>query len=612
MKSRTRTRWLWLAVSVVLMLVSAVGASFVQTSGGEVEVKDLRWETSQGGAMSGLLFVPEGVSGENPAPAVVVSHGMYNNREMQEANYVELSRRGYVVLSMDMYSHGWSDPVSDIGTLTTGMYQAVNKVAGLDYVDDERIGITGHSLGGMSSNVAVQLDEAMGTGLISAVLINSTDAVYADEETGELANIYGARDVGILAPQYDEFFFDDVDEQGSATAARDFIDYGNAQSFLHFGAEPGDEPREPGGFYYQEVDGQEALRVIYNPSVTHPGAHHSPQAAEDTVNFFEEALGAPNPIPAGQQVWQVKAVFTTLGLIGFGMFIVAVTSVLLRSSFFSSLRVADPVRIRSADRTGKIWFWSTLVAGALFAGLSYLPILTSVDSFTVAGGGWAQSQTYGIGMWAAANGLFVLLMLAAFYFFYIRPRSISLAERGVTLSWAKAGKTAALAVVVTALSFLTVFIADYFFSTDFRLWTLAVKTFPADVITTALFPALPLLLIFFIVSSVAANSINFVRIGRSEKEREWLNTMVLALFNMIPVVGLLLVQYIGFYSTGFLPFAEANMQTVWLYTFVVILPVSTVISRKIYRETNNPYLPGLINGLIVTLIASSNTLTWAA
>lgn len=611
MTARSRSAWKWLAVSLILMLISAAGASFTQTSGGDVQIKDLQWETSQGGSMSGLLFVPEGVSAEEPAPGIVVSHGMFNNREMQEANYVELSRRGYVVLSMDMYSHGWSEPVSDIQTLTTGMYQAVSELSGIDYVDSERIGITGHSLGGMSSNVAVMIDNQMETDLISAVLINSTDAEYLDPETQEFANVYGSRDVGVIAPQYDEFFFGDVDTEGNPTPARDYIEHGNAQSFLHFGEEPGDDLRNPGEFYAEEVDGEEALRIIHNPAITHPWAHFSHQATDSTIEFFEEALGAPNPIPSEQQTWQWKAAFNALGLIGFGIFVVSLTLVLLRSSFFSSLRVAEPVRIRQTDRTGKVWFWGTLSAAAIFASVSYIPILTSVDSFTMGSGGWAQSSPYGIGMWAAANGLFTLLLLSLFYVFYMRRRGTSLAERGLTLSLGNAGKSVLLTVAVVASSFATVFLADYFFKTDFRLWTLAVKAFPSDIVWTALFPTLPLLLIFFVAASIATNAINSVWIGASEKHHEWVNTTVLALFSVLPVVAVLLVQYIGFFSTGFLPFPDANMPTVWLFTFLVILPVSTVISRKIYRETNNPYLPGLINGLLVTLIASSNTLTWA-
>ena len=99
----------WLILSLALMLVSAIGASVVQTNAGQVTVKDLRWETSNGQLMSALLFKPAGATVDSKAPAIVVSHGWWNNREMQDANYVELARRGYVVLSIDMYGHGNSD-----------------------------------------------------------------------------------------------------------------------------------------------------------------------------------------------------------------------------------------------------------------------------------------------------------------------------------------------------------------------------------------------------------------------------------------------------------------------------------------------------------------------
>ena len=58
-------RVLWIALG--LLLLSAIGASIVQTSGGRVEIKDLRWETPSGRMMSALLFIPENVSSENPA-----------------------------------------------------------------------------------------------------------------------------------------------------------------------------------------------------------------------------------------------------------------------------------------------------------------------------------------------------------------------------------------------------------------------------------------------------------------------------------------------------------------------------------------------------------------
>ena len=84
---------------------------------------------------------------------------------------------------------------------------------------------------------------------------------------------------------------------------------------------------------------------------------------------------------------------------------------------------------------------------------------------------------------------------------------------------------------------------------------------------------------------------------------------MLALFNGLPAIALLLVQYVYFFITGHL-FFSYNMYIVWLFPMVVTLPLTAVISRKVYKETGNPYLPGIINGLLVTIISCANTLTW--
>ena len=42
---------------------------------------------------------------------------------------------------------------------------------------------------------------------------------------------------------------------------------------------------------------------------------------------------------------------------------------------------------------------------------------------------------------------------------------------------------------------------------------------------------------------------------------------------------------------------------------LLILPASVVISRMIYKVTRNPYLAGIITGVIVTLLSCTNTTT---
>lgn len=91
-----------------------------------------------------------------------------------------------------------------------------------------------------------------------------------------------------------------------------------------------------------------------------------------------------------------------------------------------------------------------------------------------------------------------------------------------------------------------------------------------------------------------------------------LNTVVLAIFNVLPAVIILVLQYTYYRSTGFLRWSadEAGLFIVWLYPFLAILPVSLIISRKIFQETRNPYLPGIINAILVALMSCANTCTF--
>ncbi|MDR2738522.1 MAG: S9 family peptidase, partial [Treponema sp.] len=108
-------------------------------------------------------------------------------------------------------------PATNAGEIFFGMYEAVKMLDSLEYVDSSRIGITGHSLGGMSSNVAIGQDNAAPRRLIRAVLLNCADAAYINADTKEYADVYGSRYAGILAAQYDEFFFRQSDGKGGTT-----------------------------------------------------------------------------------------------------------------------------------------------------------------------------------------------------------------------------------------------------------------------------------------------------------------------------------------------------------------------------------------------------------
>ena len=155
MKKENKIR---LIIAVILCIISIVGAGALQTDFGRVEMTDITLET-EAGDLTAYLFRPVSATAASPAPAVLCSHGYLNNREMQDCNYIELARRGYVVISLDDFSHGNSDvPVGhedSVAVLSNGLIPFIEYLASLDYVDKTKIGVTGHSMGGSYSIVTM-------------------------------------------------------------------------------------------------------------------------------------------------------------------------------------------------------------------------------------------------------------------------------------------------------------------------------------------------------------------------------------------------------------------------------------------------------------------------
>ena len=160
MKKKTMLRLL--AAALLLMLISCLGAYAIQTDMGNIRVMDVKIPMPQGETLRVLIHKPASATRDNPAPCVITSHGYHATLETQDITSIELARRGFVVFNMDTYSAGDSSgTVEEYGYNRSyyglGMLQLVDYVHdNIDYIDPDRIGITGHSTGGR--NVAFTLD----------------------------------------------------------------------------------------------------------------------------------------------------------------------------------------------------------------------------------------------------------------------------------------------------------------------------------------------------------------------------------------------------------------------------------------------------------------------
>lgn len=610
------------ALGLIICLVSMYGSNLIQTDFGKVVLKPLRVEADSGHLLAANLYVPPGAPPETPAPAIVIAHGWFNNKEVMDLYAVEYARRGYVVLSIDMYSHGNSQALDNVTLFerAIGMYDAVKYVATLPYVDRGNIGVTGHSNGGWACNLAVLQDNKYGTNLISNVYLISKDADYVDEEDNYI-NTYGGRNVGIFAGTYDDYFF--VEYQFSKafiegkingdpiTSAPDFLKTDIAKSFALFGQDPAGmrEDVEPGRIYEATIDGVVSTRSIDVANQIHCQAMLSTDAVGYGVKFFERVMPSSRPLPPDDQIWPIKTFFGVLGMIGFFTFVIYLALLLTRTGPFADLSAAEPVELRPAptDSAGKKWLLVCLLINLVFPIFSAVELVRLRVGFGV-GSTWTQQLPYYMAMWALVNCVVILLTLIMWYYAYGKKVGVPMADYHGTTTVRKFLKSLVVALAAVAAGYLVVFFANYAFNTDFRFWRWAIRSFDADRALMVLKYA-PAFIVFWVLNSLLINCLNYNQLfGKSW----WTNTFVWALVNMAPAFLIMVYGYCYFFATGYSPNIGGAAETPdWLTSAVPVLFISTFFSRKLFYETRNPYIGGFLNGLIMAGINCATAITIA-
>lgn len=153
------------AICLVIILISGIVSLNVANNGGDIVIKEVTL-SPYGGDLAASMYIPESalVTDEtggfvNTVPAVIVNAGFTNSRTYLDNVAIELARCGFAVIQIDMYGHGHSELVNNRGFAVPpspfaddvslcGAQDALAYLRTLGFVDQTRIGICGHSLGG--------------------------------------------------------------------------------------------------------------------------------------------------------------------------------------------------------------------------------------------------------------------------------------------------------------------------------------------------------------------------------------------------------------------------------------------------------------------------------
>ena len=664
-----------LCVALALILLGSALASLFNTGLGAVKVTRIRFDGGHG-QLSGLLYLPKDASADNPKPTVIVTHGYLNSAEMQDANAIELSRRGFVVLALDQYDHGHSaldrENYSDTSFFglwlpfwANSMNDAVQYMYEQPFVlKDEAgngiIGVTGHSMGGFSSTLALAFDEmaaaATGVRKVYAGLSEGSDFSYTafvgvDAATADALG--GGRIMGKVCAQYDEFFFNDPTVEGGTVRHKDYVSTPDGMTFLQQTA-----PAKANTWYDTSDGGK---RIIYEPAQTHPWNHFSATTTGYAVSFYQTAF-APyasklTDIAPDKQVWQGKEAFECVALVGFVLLILALAQILIELPFFKLAKTGE-LPVQSAPKGGKrVATWLILIVAILLPAIFFTPLMDGgagspkvmilfyagiaaavggLAAFvlalvkkqgksavlggcclTVAGaalaliaklpmyqnnGVWTALGVNSIAYWTIGCALMSLTILSAVFVCMKRADGADFGTYGVSFKPMAivAGLCTALATIV--LAYAVLWLMDAIFKADFRIWTFAFKTFDANILPAVL-RYLPTFLLFYLVSTAG------ITVNTNTERLQGAKGYLLAIaLNAGGAILWLICQYATLFSKGVAMEPGSALSGIVLVAMVPTLSIAAIVSRNLYKRTGNIWTPAFLNAILMTTMTMANTM----
>lgn len=607
-----------LCIALVLCLISMCASYLFLSSGGTVKINELNLVIPSGETIHVYEYRPQTATTENPAPAVIFSHGNDSTLQSHQDYAMELSRRGFVVFALDITSAGMSSPVSDASTVGFGVYDLVDYVYySLNYVDNARIGIGGFSKGG--NNV---YDTMMRYGVeqretpdeyvkrvSAALLIDPMFLPMNDFATGiNVGFSCGSRSpyANVSFTQTEGYLPGDLTVKPEM---KEFINMANPGTFSEEEINDTNCKVELGKVYGSLEDG--TARIVYNPEyVTHATGLLAKAVIRDCVEFFDTTLGAPNPIPASDSNTRWHIAFAALGLLGIIMMIAPLACMLMDTKFFASLKKGEnesdePLVVLESGGQKALFIIPALIISFILP-LTAVPFgqmtskFLSLDGHAGVSRWFLNSWQNSIMFWLTMNALIALVISAIIYVFVHKKNGISLRSVGICADLKNTLKAILLAVVVFVLCYLVTCFAQYTLKVDFRFQDL---TFPVMTWSHLLLCMryAPFVIFFWCVNSINMNAFNRIK-GMSEKK----NLALCVALNIIGLVVVLAIHYTKLFTTG----AGLSNPMRWKYytTCLLFIPIAisgTIINRVIYNKTHNVFVGPLVFGTVATIFSTA-------
>jgi len=601
-----------LTIIIILIFIFSFFSSKIQNSWNKVSIQELKIPTQNGQWVVADLFKPLTATKQNPAPLVIVIPGFQRSKETLSNISIELSRRGIVVIAIDPYAQGGSS--SSISTRAAtkegyGMFSIVDYVyntTNLNYINKEKIGVTGHSAGGLASIRGAQYfgKKAKKNNTVSKIhSVFVSGMIRMGFEPKNLKNIKS--NVGVSYALYDEGAWQNELKHGDLSKSPEILRLINHQlSKNKILIKSIDIGKHYGNLQFRN------FTIIHNEKVLHPLQPYDIEATKNQINFFLHVFELNPSISSSNQIWYWKEILTLISLILSFLIIIPLAKLFLKIPFFRNIKYPVPNAIPKPEGYAKIIFWGIFCLSALVACFSFIPmselskILFKDASNRIQTWFFPQRMNNAIMLWAIFNGIIGLLLFFSNYYLINKKNKINPNIWGIKLSFSELIKTTLLAISIFISYFALLFFVYYMFHVDYRFIFLGIKTFRLELLLILPIYA-PFFFIFFLSNSLRVNGAFRIH-GFSKSKRLFIS----AIGNTAGLFLILLIQYSTLYFTNTVFWKEGWLYVNLLFAIVPIMFILPFFNYKFFQLTGRIYLGPITMTLIFIMILLSNTVCY--
>ncbi|MCJ7696489.1 MAG: alpha/beta fold hydrolase, partial [Anaerolineaceae bacterium] len=586
MKGKLSKSALWLIILVLIITFAATMANLIERDFGNVKVSIIKIINDQGQTVVAKLFRPVTATAENPAPAILNMHGYQNDKNVQDSISIELAKRGFVVLAPDSLGHGDSGAagLDLMGWFANPAYVMGNETATtylitLPFVDAAKIGVTGHSMGGMN---AVKLP---------ALFPDNVKAVV--QQASSPANV---PNILMLQARFDEFvgfrenqlLTNDLPTSETRLAALGLTETANWDTT-----------------YGSFADGT-ARRMAWI-QMDHHFLSLTNKAVAETVDWFNEALrngnGGPTWTDPTKQTFMLKEIFGFVTLLGAMLTMLPLTSLLLKTPFFAP--VAQPLPKRYVAKKNYWWLAATinmLIGGILYPlTTQYGGILTKIETWFP----WMKMEmANGVAAFFLVNAVVCFVLFLLWFRGAKKKQDVTMYDMGVSfdeektkIDWKIIGKTVLVGVILFAFMYILEGFFQWALGQEFRfVWPFMRQFSSANRVGYFAMYFIPSLLFWLVNGGIFL----FGQIHQKEYSTPaktqwmwWLKAVYAMVTGLFLVLCLQYVPWLAGAGPGFELLGLPQFTSMWPLMLLVYIPQFIIFFWFLvwfYRKTGRIYL----------------------